>query len=265
MRKPLVVANWKMHTSLAEAIVLATSIRNAAADLSQIEIVLCSPFVWLYPIAEIFHTSPRNLKLGAQDCYFTDEGPVTGEVSAKMLKHLCRYVLVGHSERRRLFGESDAMINDKVKAVLRSGLSPILAVGEFKKMYDAKRERGRPTRIEAKSDIFHQIRAGLSGIPSSSLQEIAIAYEPVWAISTTVGSVAADGVYVSTVIAKIRQFLYKTYSRDVAASIRILYGGSVDAENISQYALQPEIDGVLVGAASLKTREFIGVCREFNK
>lgn len=261
MRKPLIIANWKMNTSLADAIVLATSVKNNTANLD-VEVVLCPPFVWLYPLAEILERSPKNLHLGAQNMWFTASGALTGEISPTMVKALAKYVILGHSERRANFHETNELINDKVKAALEYNLVPILCVGELKKMREEKRGRGRPTIIEVKSDIIHQLHQGLEGINIEEAEKVVICYEPIWAISTTPGSDAATGAYANAVIGKLRDVFAQKCGQESSERVRFIYGGSVDEDNVKEFTYQPEIDGVLVGGASLKTREFIKICRE---
>ena len=258
MRKPLIIGNWKMNTTLADASVLATQIKNAAGNLDAVEIVLCPPFVWLAPLKEILEHKPRNLHLGAQNMWFADKGALTGEISPVMLKNLADFVILGHSERRSHFDESNALINDKIHAALHHGITPVICVGELKKMPEQKR-RGRPTRVEVKSNVAFQLQSALAGISAEKAEKIVVAYEPVWAIGT--GN-PATGSYAASVIFQLRQVLVKKYSQNLAERVRILYGGSVDSQNVSEFILQPEIDGVLAGGASLKAKEFIAICRE---
>lgn len=263
MHRPLIVANWKMNTTLSDASVLTTQIKNAIEDLD-VDVVLCPPSVWLVPMAEILERAPANIYLGAQNMWFAEKGPMTGEISPLMLKGLAKYVILGHSERRLHFAESSALINDKVHAALQFGLTPILCVGELKKMQETKRARGRPTKLETKSDIFNQLEMSLKGISRENLEKIVLSYEPVWAISS--GTVAsrnpATGAYANLVIENLRSALAKKYGQSQAEAVRFLYGGSVAGNNINEFLFQPQIDGVLVGGASLKSQEFITICRE---
>jgi triosephosphate isomerase len=262
MITPLVVGNWKMNTSLADAIVLSESIKNQIAGIDGIEAVLCPPFVWLYPIKEVLATAPKHLKLGAQNMYFVDSGAYTGEISPLMLKSLVNFVVLGHSERRGYFGESDDLVNDKIMAALEHQISPIVCIGELKKMADSPKSRGRPTRIESNSDIIGHLRRSLRGLTRNSIEKVIIAYEPVWAIGT--GNPATGG-YAAFVVDKIRDWLSDSYTPEIASRVRVLYGGSVTAENIEQFAYQPTIDGVLAGGASLKAKEFIVICEKFSQ
>jgi len=255
-----------MNTSLSDAVVLANSIKNAISELDA-EIVLCPPFVWLYPVLEELEKRPKNLHLGAQNMWFTSSGPMTGEVSPMMLKSLVKYVIIGHSERRKNFNETNDLINDKVQAALENGLKPLLCIGELKKMpefEDQKRGRGRPNKNEKKFDIITQLLAGLNGVGKDDVENVIICYEPVWAISkgTAASRNAADGAYANAVAEKIREALARKYDEHTAERIMIIYGGSVDEDNIQEFIYQPEINGVLVGGASLNAREFIKICRE---
>ncbi|MBM2820763.1 MAG: Triosephosphate isomerase [Candidatus Berkelbacteria bacterium] len=263
MRRPLIVGNWKMNTSLADATVLATSIRNAAEDLD-VEIVLCPPFVWLIPLAEVLDNAPPNVCLGAQNMHFADKGPLTGEISPLMLKGIAKYVILGHSERRIHFSESDEFINDKMHAALNNNLIPIICVGEHKKMPLDKRERGRPTKTELRSDVLNQLSKALDGVSRNQAEKIVISYEPVWAISkgTVQSRNSADGAYANAVIERLRQTVARKYGEDIAQRVRIIYGGSVSASTINEFIYQPEIDGALVGGASLQAKEFINICRQ---
>ncbi|HLB95947.1 MAG TPA: triose-phosphate isomerase [Patescibacteria group bacterium] len=259
MRRPLVIGNWKMNTTLADAVVLASTIKRAAEDLDSVEIVLCPPFVWLVPLTETLEHRPRNLHLGAQNMWFAEKGAMTGEISPLMLKDLVKYVILGHSERRSHFGESNALINDKIHAALHYGIIPVVCVGELSKPAEGKKARGRPPLIETKSNILYQLKKFLEGVSAEKAEKIVVAYEPVWAIGT--GSPATGG-YAAEMISQLRRVFAKKYGQGLAERVRILYGGSVDAKNASEFLYQPEIDGVLAGGASLKTKEFIAICQE---
>jgi triosephosphate isomerase len=260
MRKPLIIANWKMNTSLADATVLATSVKNMVGSLD-IEVVLCPPFVWLYPLSEILEKAPKNIALGGQNMWFTEYGSMTGEISPLMLKGLAKYVILGHSERRKNLGETTELINDKIRAALDHDLTPIVCIGELKKQNSA-RGKGRPTKIDENSDIAKLLQGVLEGISAHDAEKIITVYEPVWAISTSTGGTAANGAYAGEMAEKLRSVYSQKYNSLMAQRVKILYGGSVDEDNIKEYIYQPEIDGVLIGAASLKIKEFIKICRE---
>lgn len=257
MRKPIIIANWKMNTTLADAEVLATQINNAAGDID-VDIVLCPPSIYIYPIYEIISKGPRNIHLGAQNIWFTEFGSVTGEISAPMLKGLAKYVIIGHSERRSHFFESDHLINDKIHSAIKNNLKPIICVGELKKI-DENKLRGRPNAYEAKNDVFRQLEKALTNINRNQAEDIIIAYEPVWAIGT---GKAATGAYAAHIIEKLRDIISKKYNNSLAERMRILYGGSVTSENVQEFIYQPEIDGVLAGTSSLKASEFLHICKE---
>lgn len=263
MHRPLIIANWKMNTSLSDAIILATTVKNAVSNIDA-EIVLCPPFVWLYPLAEALEKAPSNLKLGAQNMWFTEKGPITGEISPLMVKSLAKYVILGHSERRLHFCETNELINDKLLTALKHDLKPVLCVGELKKSDAQKRGRGRPTFSDVKFDLFYQLEKALKGIDKDEIEKIIICYEPVWAISkgTAESRNPASGSYANSIIAKIREAVAKKYGQNSAERINVVYGGSVDEDNIKEFIYQPEIDGVLVGGASLKAKEFVKICQE---
>ena len=258
MRKPLIIGNWKMNTTLSDAIVLTTAIRNAAHEIEEVEIVLCPPCVWLVPMQELLERAPKNLKLGAQNMWFADKGAMTGEVSPLMLEGLAKFVILGHSERRMHFGESNALINDKVQAALDHKITPIIAVGELKKMSVQKRG-GQPSEVNIKLDVIEQLKAALKGVSPENAKKIVVAYEPVWAIGT---GTPATGEYANEVAFKLRKVLIDKFGDEIAQEIRILYGGSVDSQNIREFIYQPEIDGALAGGTSLKAGEFIKICEK---
>lgn len=260
MRKPLIIGNWKMNTSLADATILATQIKNNIADLD-VDVVICPPFVWLYPVAEILEKAPKNIHLGAQNMWFSSQGAMTGEVSPLMIKALAKYVILGHSERRSHFYEDSSLINDKIHAALENNLTPVVCVGEKSKKNHGKKI-GRPSKKVAESDLISQLKGSLKHISRNDADKIIITYEPVWAISTTVGSEEATGAYAAEMIKEIRDTLADLFGTPASERIKILYGGSVDSENVREFVFQPEIDGVLAGGASLSAKEFIKICRE---
>ncbi len=247
MRPVVIAANWKMHTRVAEARNLAVAIRQGLDErVPLVEVVLCPPFISLATVKEAVAGSA--IKVGAQNTHFLDEGAYTGEISPRMLADLCRYVIIGHSERRQYFGESDESINQKVKALFSAGLQPILCVGETLEENEAKR---------TEAVVQRQVERALRGV--SSLKGLVIAYEPIWAIGTghaTVGPAA------NATIGFIRAVLSERYSKKTASSIPILYGGSVNPANIAEFLSQPEIDGALVGGASLNASHFLDIIRQ---
>ena len=246
MRRPLIAGNWKMNTTVEEAVSLVSAMTGDLSSETAVDIVLCPPFVSLYKIREMI--AGTSIGLGAQNIYFKDKGAFTGEVSPLMLRALCRYVILGHSERRQIFGETDALVNEKVKAALSAGLTPIFCIGETLEENDA----GRTDEV-----LTRQVREGLKGIPAG--KEIIIAYEPIWAIGT---GRAAAGVQADKTIGLIRTETAGVLGGNAAELTRILYGGSVTAANIAEFIGQPQIDGALVGGASLKAAEFTSIVKQ---
>jgi len=246
MRKPLIAANWKMNTTPSEAVDLVKQMLPALDAVSGVETLICPPFISLVAVSELLRQS--RVMLGAQNAYFEDKGAFTGEISSLMLSGLCRYVILGHSERRSLFGESSQVVNKKVKAAIKSGLKPILCVGESLTDNDGGR---------TESVVTDQIGESLDGILEAA--GLVIAYEPVWAIGT---GRAASGTQANSTIKMIRDVLATLIGRQTADATRILYGGSVNADNIAEFIEQPEIDGALVGGASLKAAEFVGIVKQ---
>jgi triosephosphate isomerase len=243
MRKWIVAGNWKMHNTIAESIALARAVKEGTAGLKNGEVVVAPPFTALHSVGEALKGSA--VTLAAQNMFFEDKGAFTGEVSPVMLKDAgCTYVIVGHSERRKYFLESDETVNLKVKKALISGLKAIVCVGET----DEDRQQGVTQTVVAR-----QVRGALSGI--EEMNDIVVAYEPVWAIGT--GKVATSA-QAEDVHAFIRRLLKERYG-SAADDVRILYGGSVTKDNIAELAAIEDIDGALVGGASLKPEGFLGI------
>lgn len=252
MKNKLIVANWKMHTSLADALVLIESVKNRLAEIEHLEVVLCPPFTWLVPISESLERfSVPRLKLGAQNIFSAKTGPYTGEISILMIKNFCCYVILGHSERREFFSEIDEEINDKVHLALENRVRPIICIGE-------KHRLGRLGRKSGMRSILEQLRQTTAKISRDDWQKIVIAYEPVWAIG---GRQAASGAYAAEMIGEIRQEIAKIAGRKIADETRILYGGSVDQNNIQEFVHQEGINGAMVGTASLRAKEFVKICQ----
>ena len=249
MRTPLVIGNWKMHATIPEARALATGIRDGLKRPRGVEVAVCPPFTALAAVAEIVNGTP--IALGAQTCHHEPSGAHTGEISPPMLLDLgCRFVLVGHSERRREMGESDAQINRKVIAAAAHGLTPVLCVGETA---DERRQGLTFTTVEG------QLRAGLAGVEAAALGKVVLAYEPVWAIGTGVNASPSQAAEVH---GYLRGLVSELASKELAQSLRILYGGSVKADNIDALGAETEIDGALVGGASLVAQGFIAIVRK---
>ena len=245
MPTPIVAGNWKMNTTIPEAIVLAAQMRDALDAVSGVEKVVCPPFVSLLAVQGLLDGT--TVKLGAQNMHHAEKGAFTGEVSPGMLAGLCQYVILGHSERRQLFGETDEAVNMKVKAAIEARLKPILCVGERLE----EREAGR-----AEDVVTQQLRGGLDGVDSVS--SVAVAYEPVWAIGT---GVAATAEIAETMMTAIRGALADLYGEGWAREVPLLYGGSVTPDNVAEYAGQPNVNGALVGGASLNAESFVAIAR----
>lgn len=245
MEISMIVGNWKMNTTVAEAKELALGIANGLAHGARVEVVVCPPFVSLPAVQSALKDS--NISVGAQNIYYESSGAYTGEVSANMLIDISQYVIVGHSERRSLFGETDSVVNLKVKAVLGAEITPIMCVGENLE----EREAGR-----AESVVESQVRAGLDGVDAGA--GIVVAYEPVWAIGA--GQSASPEI-AQAMMAHIRETLAQIGDEDAAAGVPLLYGGSVNAGNIGGFICQPDINGALVGGASLDAESFVEIVR----
>ncbi|MGH2535682.1 MAG: triose-phosphate isomerase [Thermomicrobiales bacterium] len=247
-RIPLIVGNWKMNSSRDEAVALARAI---AAGVSQgAEIVVCPPFPWLVPVAEAVQDS--GISVGAQNCWSEPAGAFTGEVAASMLKDLCRFVIVGHSERRQTFGETDEIVHDKATAVQAAGLTPIVCVGES---LDT-RQTGSPDRY-----VRDQVRRAIGNRTGDEIGQWVVAYEPIWAIGTGVAATPDDAEQMSqTIRATIRDV-----AGDVADGIRILYGGSVTPDNAGELLGGANVGGALVGGASLHADSFLAIARTASR
>lgn len=245
-RMPIIAGNWKMFKTLSEAAALVTALKPLAGVTSGVEVVVCPPFTALARVVEVLRGT--NIMVGAQDVYWEDSGAFTGEISPVMLKDIgCRYVIIGHSERRQFFGETDEKVNRKLKAVLAHELVPIMCVGETL----AEREADRTGQV-----IHAQAEAGLAELTPDQVSGLIIAYEPVWAIGT--GKTASDGD-AQQVIGYIRSLVKDWYGASAAGQVRIQYGGSVKPGNTAGLMAQPDIDGALVGGASLEAASFTGI------
>jgi triosephosphate isomerase len=245
MRTPLIAGNWKMYKTVAEAVDLVEALLRDLGPLRDREVLICPPYTALHAVSALVQDSP--IGLGAQDVFYEEQGAYTGAISPLMLRDLgCTYTIVGHSERRQVFGDDDALINRKLHAALKHDLRPILCVGETKPMRDAG---------DAEHVVVQQVRAGLADVSAAHMNTVVIAYEPVWAIGTGDTATPADA---QAMHATIRQTLADLYG-DVAQQIRIQYGGSVKPDNVDELMAQPDIDGALVGGASLKADSFLRI------
>lgn len=235
----LLIANWKMNTDYKEACELADFFCNHLTRSNNIKLVVCPPLIWLESLAKIFEKT--DIELGAQNVSSKEKGALTGEISAPMIKEFADYVICGHSERRRLFAETDEEIHDKIKMVLKNNLRPILCV-----------------------DTFSEVSKATITLTKEEIKKVIIVYEPIWAISTNKNSEAANPDYVSKTVDLIRDRLSIIYGREISKKIKILYGGSVNSKNIKSFIDCQNIDGFLVGGASLKREEFEKIYNSLN-
>ncbi len=249
MRIPMIAGNWKMNTTVSEAVELVNEMRPGLDEIANVDKVICPPFISLITVRELIKGS--SIKLGAQNLYFEAKGAYTGEISPLMLADLCEFVIIGHSERRQYFNETGEIVNKKVKAALRAKLKPILCIGESPE----ENEAGRTEAV-----IAGQLRSSLAGIDFAA--DLIIAYEPIWAIGT---GKAATGRQANKTTGFIRQNIAQLYNEDLAQKMRILYGGSVTADNAAEFINQPEIDGALVGGASLKAPQFLSIVKQTSE
>ncbi|MCK9420957.1 MAG: triose-phosphate isomerase [Nitrospirae bacterium] len=242
-RKPIIAGNWKMNKTSTEARDLASKLIPLVSGVKDRDIVLAPPFTSIPVVAETIKGT--NMSLSAQNLFWEEKGAFTGEISAEMLLDLgCKYVIIGHSERRQYFGETDETVNKKVRQALNKGLLPIVCAGELL----SEREAGKANEV-----IERQVVGALKGVAAAEMQKIVIAYEPVWAIGT--GKTATPD-QANEIHAFIRQKIQSMYNVDVSGALRIQYGGSVTPENVSTLMAKPDIDGALVGGASLKPESF---------
>ena len=248
MRKPFVAGNWKMYKTVAEARHLVSELVPGLQSVGGVEKVICPPFTALLAVNALLEGT--DIGLGAQDMHWEDTGAFTGEISPSMVAELCKYVILGHSERRTYFGETDAVVNRKVKPALAHSLMPIVCIGETLAEY----ESGRTGEV-----VFRQVKLGLAGIELVEGSSLVVAYEPVWAIGTGKAATASGA---NSVIAEIiRPALADLFGERISQEIRVLYGGSVKADNAAEFFAQPDIDGALVGGACLRAGEFTTIIK----
>ncbi|MCX6809894.1 MAG: triose-phosphate isomerase [Candidatus Berkelbacteria bacterium] len=257
MEYPIVVANWKMNLTLSEALILSGQIFRNVENIKHVDIVLCPPAVFLYPVIDGLRTKTKNLYFGLQNAMSEKEGEFTGETSLNMVKNVCDFAIVGHSERRRLFLETDEMVNKKVKFCLQNSVKPIVCIGEQERFHLEDHFDKEIERMKKQGGILTQIDTALEGVSEKDLSKICITYEPIWAVGT---DNAASGVYAAAISYIIKNHLKEKFS-DHASDIRVLYGGSVNSQNVREFMMQPNIDGLLVGRASLNFKEFCEICQ----
>jgi len=248
MRTPFVAGNWKMNKTVEEARALVAEMLPGLQEVKSVEQVLCPPFMSLMPVSAMLVGT--EIGLGAQNLHWEEKGAFTGEVSPGMVKEFCKYVIIGHSERRTYFAETDETVNKRTLATLAKGLVAIVCIGETL----AENEAGQTAAV-----LERQVLEGLKNIPTEQQTRLVIAYEPVWAIGTGRAATGPDANRV--VAAMIRPALRELYGKSVADATRVLYGGSVTGANAAEFFSQPEIDGALVGGASLKPVEFVEIVR----
>ena len=239
MRRPIVAGNWKMNLTIAEATDFVRSIRRGLNEIKDVDRVLCPPFTALATVSEL--VSATGIEVGAQNMYWERSGAFTGEIAPAMLKELCQYVILGHSERRAFFGETDNTVNRKIQAALEQGLKPIVCVGETEAQYDAG---------QTEAVVSGQVRGCLAELSTEQVAGLVVAYEPVWAIGT--GKAATPAGAGAVIGLNIRGTIADLYDEATAQAVRVQYGGSVKPGNVAEFMSHPDIDGALVGGASLK-------------
>jgi len=251
MRRPMMAGNWKMNKTPGEAVALAHAIADAVATVSNVDCVVCPPFVAL-PAVQLA-LQGTTVAIGAQNVHWADSGAYTGEISAPMLKELASYVIIGHSERRQYFAETDETVNKKLQAALAHGLTPILCVGESL----AQNQGG-----ETQAVVSLQVEEALAGLSAEQVSSLIIAYEPIWAIGT---GLAATAEQAGSICGLVRQVVAALYGQAVADTVRILYGGSTNEKNIGEIMQQSDIDGALIGGASLKVESYSAMVHTTSK
>jgi triosephosphate isomerase (TIM) len=247
MRRPILAGNWKMHMTIAEATDFVRTIRRGLNEIKSVDRVLCPPATDLAAVKDLL--AATDIGLGAQNMHWEEKGAYTGELSPRMVRELCQYVILGHSERRAYFGETDANVNRKVKAALAHDLTPIICVGETEEQHDT----GQTELV-----VSSQVRDCLSGLSAYQVTQLVIAYEPIWAIGT--GKAATPAGAGSVIGLNIRGTIAQLYDEDTAQAVRVQYGGSVKPGNIAEFMAHADIDGALVGGASLKP-DFVDLVR----
>jgi len=244
MRKPIIAGNWKMNKTSVEAAAFIEAVEGKIPSTDKVDAVIGAPSIYLQSLVDL--TAGSNLKIAAQNCFYEDEGAFTGENSPKALADIgVAYVIIGHSERRELFFETDEMVNKKAHAIFKNGMLPIICVGETLE----QKEAGQTNEL-----VANQVKAALAGLSADQVKETVVAYEPIWAIGTGKTATSKDA---NDTIAIIRQTIAGLYSQDVADAVRMQYGGSVKPANIKELMAQPDIDGALVGGASLEAESFL--------
>ena len=245
-RQPMVAGNWKMNKTVEEAVELVSSLEARVGGIQAVDMLVCPSYVALKAVSDSLRGSA--IAVGAQNVHWEESGAYTGAISPLMLKGLCSHVIIGHSERRSLFGETDTMVNKRLKAAIDHGLTPVVCVGETLQ----ENEAGKTAEV-----VSRQVREGLSGLAADQAKDLILAYEPVWAIGTGKAASAEGANDVIAVI--IRPALEHLFGAEVAQQVRVLYGGSIKPDNAAELFSQPDIDGGLVGGASLKADDFAAI------
>lgn len=248
MRRPFIAGNWKLHKTAAEAIELAAGLKETLADVDSMDLAVCPPATALGVVSDVLAGS--NIGVGAQNMYWEESGAYTGEVSPVMVRELATYVIIGHSERRQYFGETDETVNKKLKAALAHDLIPIVCVGESLEQNEAG---------ETVSFVGSQIRGAFEGVSDQEARRVVLAYEPIWAIGTGRTAMPEDADRI--IREAIRDVLKDLYDKDTAEAIPVQYGGSVKPNNMADFIVMQEIDGALVGGASLKVEDFTAIVK----
>jgi triosephosphate isomerase len=248
MRTPILAGNWKMYKTVAEAKSLVSACREDLLAIDGVDVVFCPPYIAIPAVAGL--VAGTELGVGAQDMYWENEGAYTGEVSPLMVKEYCGYVIIGHSERREYFSETDADVNKKIQAAFRHGLTPIVCVGESLEI----RQAG-----DTETWVAGQVRAALAGLSGEEVTGLVFAYEPIWAIGTGLAATPQDAEHVCGAV--VRATVRETYGADIADAVRIQYGGSIKPGNALDLMSQPNVDGGLVGGASLQAADFVAIVR----
>ena len=252
MRTPFVAGNWKMNKTIAETRELVSAMKPVLSGIAGVEKVFCPPFMSLAEASALLAGS--GIGLGAQNMHWEEKGAFTGEVAPGMVRELCSYIILGHSERRAYFGETDEIVNRKLLAAQKFGLTPIVCVGETLEQYESNQTR---------DVVMRQTSLGLKGVSAEFAPNIVVAYEPVWAIGT---GKASNGVEANNVVKEyIRPAIAELYGEEIAQAVRVLYGGSVTGANAAEFFSQPDIDGALVGGASLKVDDFAAITKAAAK
>jgi len=248
MRKPFIAGNWKMNKTVAEGVALATGLKETLADVVDMELAVCPTATVLSAVSAVLAGS--NIGVGAQNMYWEESGAFTGEISPPMVKELAEYVIIGHSERRQFFGETDQTVNRKLKAALAHGITPIVCIGESLEQNKAG---------ETVAFVGGQIRGAFADVSAEDAAKVVLAYEPIWAIGTGLTATPEDADRI--IQAAIRDVLVELYDAATAEALRVQYGGSVKPGNMAEFIVMPNIDGALVGGASLKVDSFTGIVK----